>query len=161
MTGRPPITGRQGYRVWRPIATRWMDSDLYGHVNAVVYYSFFDTAVNAWLVENGLLDMSRGELIGLVVDTGCTYLKPVAFPQEVQAGIAVSHIGTTSVRYEVGLFVGGEPQPAAHGYFVHVYVSRETRRPHPIPDSGGCHRRSRQRARHRKRQQRETQRQTG
>ncbi len=129
------LRGRGFYRVWRPIATRWMDNDVYGHVNNVVYYSFFDTAVNAWLVEQGLLDIERGPLIGLVAETGCTYARPVAFPQEVQAGIAVSRVGNTSVRYEIGLFVQGNAEPAAEGFFVHVYVSRETRRPVPLTDT--------------------------
>lgn len=134
MSARPPLRSRQHYRAWRPIATRWMDNDVYGHVNNVVYYSFFDTAVNVWLVEKGLLDIEKGPLIGLVVDTGCTYLKPVAFPQEVQAGIAVARIGTTSVRYDVGLFLNGQPEPAAQGYFVHCYVDRTSRRPQPLSE---------------------------
>lgn len=134
MSQRPPLVSRGEYRAWRSIATRWMDNDVYGHVNNVVYYSFFDTAVNAWLVERGLLDIDRGPMIGLVAETGCTYLKPIAFPQEVQAGIAVSRIGNTSVRYEIGLFLQGEPLPAAQGFFVHVYVDRETRRPQPLTD---------------------------
>ena len=135
MSKRAPLFGRGEYRAWRSIATRWMDNDVYGHVNNVVYYSFFDTAVNAWLVEQGLLDIERGPVIGLVAETGCTYLKPIAFPQEVQAGIAVSRIGNSSVRYEIGLFLQGEPQPAAQGFFVHVYVDRETRRPQPLPEN--------------------------
>ena len=120
----------RGYsKAWRPSATRWMDNDVYGHVNNVVYYSFFDTAVNAWLVEHGLLDIEKGPMIGLVVETGCTYARPVAFPEEVQAGIAVSRVGNSSVRYEIGLFVKGSSTPAAEGFFVHVYVDREGRRP--------------------------------
>ncbi|WP_237830135.1 acyl-CoA thioesterase [Sandaracinobacteroides sayramensis] len=134
MAGRAPLRGRKNYRAWRPIATRWMDNDVYGHVNNVVYYSFFDTAVNAWLVEKGLLDIEKGPIIGLVAETACTYARPVAFPQEVQAGIAVSRIGNSSVRYEVGLFVQGAQEPAAQGFFVHVYVDRATRRPKPLDD---------------------------
>ena len=134
MSDRKPLRGRSLYRAWRPIATRWMDNDVYGHVNNVVYYSFFDTAVNAWLVEQGLLDIEKGPMIGLVVETGCTYARPVAFPEEVQAGIAVSRIGTTSVRYEIGLFVQGSNEPAAQGFFVHVYVDRENRRPQALTD---------------------------
>ena len=132
MTERTRLRGRGVYRAWRPIATRWMDNDVYGHVNNVVYYSFFDTAVNAWLVEQGLLDIEKGPVIGLVVETGCTYARPVAFPEEVQAGIAVSRIGNSSVRYEIGLFVQGSSEPAAQGFFVHVYVDRATRRPKPV-----------------------------
>jgi acyl-CoA thioester hydrolase len=134
MSEKKPLRGRKYYRAWRPIATRWMDNDVYGHVNNVVYYSFFDTAVNAWLVEQGLLDIEKGPVIGLVVETGCTYVRPVAFPEDVQAGIAVSRLGNSSVRYEIGLFVKGNPEPAAQGFFVHVYVDREGRRPRPLTD---------------------------
>ena len=129
MADKRQMRPRAHYKAWRPIATRWMDNDVYGHVNNVVYYSFFDTAVNAWLVEHGLLDIEKGPMIGLVVETGCTYARPVAFPEEVQAGIAVSRVGNSSVRYEIGLFVKGSSTPAAEGFFVHVYVDREGRRP--------------------------------
>lgn len=132
MTERRKLRGRSYYRAWRGIATRWMDNDVYGHVNNVVYYSFFDTAVNAWLVEKGLLDIERGPIIGLVAETGCTYARPVAFPEEVQAGIAVSRIGNSSVRYEIGLFLKGASEPAAEGFFIHVYVEREGRKPRPL-----------------------------
>ena len=132
MAGKREMRPRGYYKAWRPIATRWMDNDVYGHVNNVVYYSFFDTAVNAWLVEHGLLDIEKGPMIGLVVETGCTYARPVAFPEEVQAGIAVSRIGNSSVRYEIGLFVKGSSTPAAEGFFVHVYVDREGRRPQQL-----------------------------
>jgi len=115
------------------IQTRWMDNDVYGHVNNVVYYSFFDTAVNRFLIEGGVLDIHKGEVIGLVVETNCRYLKPLEFPEPVRAGIAVSHIGTSSVRYEIGLFAGDAIEPAALGHFVHVYVDRETRRPTSLP----------------------------
>lgn len=134
MSDRKPLRERSHYKAWRPIATRWMDNDVYGHVNNVVYYSFFDTAVNAWLVEKGLLDIEKGPVIGLVVETGCTYARPVAFPEEVQAGIAVSRIGNSSVRYEIGLFVKGASTPAAEGFFVHVYVDRGSRKPKPVDD---------------------------
>ena len=106
-----------------------MDNDVYGHVNNVVYYSWFDTAVNAHLIEQGALDIHAGQTIGLVIETQCNYFAPLAFPQEVQAGIRVAHMGTSSVRYEVGLFASSEPLCAAAGHFVHVYVDRETRRP--------------------------------
>lgn len=134
MDSKRTLRERRFYKAWRPIATRWMDNDVYGHVNNVVYYSFFDTAVNAWLVEMGLLDIERGPIIGLVVETGCTYARPVAFPEEVQAGIAVSRIGNSSVRYEIGLFVKGHNTPAAQGFFVHVYVERDGRRPRRLDD---------------------------
>lgn len=133
MPAGEPFHPRGHYRAWRSIPTRWMDNDVYGHVNNVVYYSWFDTAVNAWLVERGLLDLERGDQIGLVVETCCRYARAVAFPEEVQAGIAVPRIGSSSVRYDIGLFVGGEAAPAAEGFFVHVYVDRVTRRPKPLP----------------------------
>jgi acyl-CoA thioester hydrolase len=110
-----------------------MDNDVYGHVNNVVYYSFFDTAVNGYLIEAGALDIHAGEVIGLVVETRCSYFAPLAFPQPVEAGLRVARIGSSSVRYEVGLFGGGEPLCAAAGHFVHVYVDRATRRPVPLP----------------------------
>ncbi|TCS99554.1 acyl-CoA thioester hydrolase [Tepidimonas ignava] len=106
-----------------------MDNDVYGHVNNVVYYSWFDTAVNATLIEHGVLDPERSEVIGLVVHTQCHYFAPLAFPQTVQAGVRVAHLGRSSVRYEVGIFADGAERTAAHGHFVHVYVDRTTRRP--------------------------------
>ena len=111
-----------------------MDNDVYGHVNNVVYYSFFDTAVNATLIEAGVLDPLASEVIGLVVETGCRYAAPLSFPGNVDAGIRVAKLGTSSVRYEVGLFDAGAETAAAEGFFVHVYVDRETRRPAPLPE---------------------------
>ena len=131
---RAPFRPRAAYRAWRSIPTRWMDNDAYGHVNNVVHYSWFDTAVNAWLVEAGLLDIVHGPLIGLVVETGCRYAKSLAFPQTVEAGIAVARLGASSVTWHVGLFAEGEAEAAAEGFFVHVYVDREARRPQPLPD---------------------------
>ena len=125
--------GRDAFPVFRNITTRWMDNDVYGHVNNVVYYSWFDTAVNAWLIERGVLDIHGGEVIGLVVETGCNYYASLAFPQTIEAGIRVARLGNSSVRYEVGLFAQGAPQAAAQGHFVHVYVDRQTRRPTPLP----------------------------
>jgi acyl-CoA thioester hydrolase len=130
---KPQPEGRAGYRAFRTIATRWMDNDVYGHVNNVVYYSWFDTAVNGHLIEQGALDIQRGETIGLVIETQCNYFAPVEFPQVVEAGLRVAKIGTSSVRYEVGLFLQGEPLTAAKGHFVHVYVDRATRRPAALP----------------------------
>ncbi len=124
---------RDNYRAFRTIPTRWMDNDAYGHVNNTVYYSWFDTAVNAWLVEHGLLDIAAGELIGLVVETGCRYHRSVAFPESVEAGVRVARLGRSSVRWEVGLFTQGHDAPAAEGHFIHVYVDRATRRPAPLP----------------------------
>jgi acyl-CoA thioester hydrolase len=110
-----------------------MDNDVYGHVNNVVYYSYFDTAVNRFLIEAGVLDIHRGTVIGLVVETQCNYFSPLQFPQALEAGLRVAHLGRSSVRYEVGLFEQGAAVTAAAGHFVHVYVDRETRRPTPLP----------------------------
>ncbi|MEX8518424.1 MAG: acyl-CoA thioesterase [Leptothrix sp. (in: b-proteobacteria)] len=130
---RPQATPRAAYRHFAPITTRWMDNDVYGHINNVVYYSFFDTAVNSYLIAAGALDIEHGDTIGLVVHTQCHYFAPLAFPQAIEAGIAVAEIGRSSVRYRVGLFAQGEPLSAAHGEFVHVYVDRAERRPTALP----------------------------
>jgi acyl-CoA thioester hydrolase len=130
---RPAAQARSAYRAFYPVGTRWMDNDLYGHVNNVVYYSFFDTAVNGYLIAAGALDIHAGTVIGLVIETHCNYFAPLAFPQAVEAGLRVAHLGRSSVRYEVGLFAQGELLTAAAGHFVHVYVDRETRRPVPLP----------------------------
>ena len=119
---RPAPQPRSAYRVFRPITTRWADNDVYGHVNNVVYYSWFDTAVNAHLIDQGVLDIHAGETIGLVIETQCNYFAPLAFPQTVEAGIRVARLGGSSVRYEVGLFAQGEPLTAAAGHFIHVAV---------------------------------------
>ena len=132
-TAKPEPLAREHYRAFRTISTRWMDNDAYGHVNNVVYYSWFDTAVNAHLIEQGVLDIHAGETIGLVIETQCNYFAPVAFPQVVEAGVRVARVGKSSVRYEVGLFAQGEARTAAHGHFVHVYVDRSTRRPAQLP----------------------------
>ena len=130
---KPQPQARDAYRVFRTIGTRWMDNDVYGHVNNVVYYSWFDTAVNAWLIERGVLDMHGGDTIGLVIETQCNYFASLAFPQTVEAGIRVARLGNSSVRYEVGLYAQGAEFSAAQGHFVHVYVDRQTRRPVPLP----------------------------
>lgn len=121
--------------MFRSIGTRWMDNDAYGHVNNVVYYSWFDTAVNAYLIEHGVLDIHQGDTIGLVIETQCNYFAPLAFPQTVEAGLRVSNLGRSSVRYEVGLFAAGEPLTAARGHFIHVYVDKIHRRPVLLPDA--------------------------
>jgi len=126
---RPQAESRSAFHVFRRIDTRWMDNDVYGHVNNVVYYSWFDTAVNAHLIEQGALDIHHGDTIGLVIETQCNYFAPLAFPQSIQAGIRVAKLGSSSVRYEVGLFAQGEDLCAARGHFVHVYVDKENRRP--------------------------------
>ena len=131
---KPQPQPRSAYRVMRTIGTRWMDNDVYGHVNNVVYYSWFDTAVNAWLIEQGALDIHGGEVIGLVIETQCNYFAPLAFPQDVHAGLRVAHIGRSSVRYEVGLFAADGELCAAAGHFIHVYVDRATRRPVALPE---------------------------
>lgn len=132
---RPQPDGRQAYRHYTPLATRWMDNDAYGHLNNVVYYSLFDTAVNRYLIEAGALDIHRGTTIGLVVETHCNYFASVEFPQTVEAGLRVAHRGSSSVRYEIGIFASGEALCAARGHFVHVYVDRESRRPVPLPEA--------------------------
>jgi acyl-CoA thioester hydrolase len=131
---RPRPFKRDELAAYRPITTRWMDNDVYGHVNNVVYYSFFDTAVNGLLMDAGVLDIHHGEVIGLVVETQCNYFAPIAFPQAVNAGVRVARLGRSSVRYEIGLYAGDAPESAASGHFVHVYVDRATRRPVPLPE---------------------------
>ena len=130
---KPQPEPRSNYKAFRTISTRWMDNDAYGHVNNVVYYSWFDTVVNAHLIEHGALDIRHGETIGLVIETQCNYFAPVEFPQTVEAGLRVARIGRSSVRYEVGLFVYGAPMTAAKGHFIHVYVDRAQRRPAELP----------------------------
>ncbi|VVO38903.1 acyl-CoA thioesterase [Pseudomonas fluorescens] len=132
---RPGANSRADYPHFRPIQTRWMDNDVYGHVNNVNYYSYFDTAVNSYLLSQGVLDFERGETIGLVVETQCNYFAPISFPDDVEAGVRVTRLGGSSVRYEIGLFRAGEAQAAAQGHFVHVYVDRESRRPVTIGDA--------------------------
>jgi len=126
---------RQDYKRFRDLPTRWADNDIYGHVNNAAYYGFFDTAVNCFLIEEAGLDIHEGGVIGLVVETGCNYFAALAYPELVQAGVRVSRIGNSSVRYEIGLYPDGEDEPAAQGHFVHVYVDRETRRPVALPDA--------------------------
>lgn len=126
---RPAPSPRSAYRVFRAIPTRWMDNDVYGHMNNVVHYSLFDTAVNGWLVEQGVLDFAGGEQVGLVVETGCRYFAEMAFPDLVTAGIRVARLGSSSVAYEIGLFRNDEKTASAEGRFVHVYVDRLSRRP--------------------------------
>ncbi|SMH51911.1 acyl-CoA thioesterase [Mesorhizobium australicum] len=129
---RPVPSERSAYRAFRTLTTRWMDNDIYGHMNNVVHYALFDAAVNGWLIENKVLDIHGGDQIGLVVETGCRYFGELAFPDVVTAGIRVAQIGSSSVRYEVGLFRNEEDVAAAEGFFVHVYVDRQTRRPKPL-----------------------------
>ena len=126
---------RADFPVFRGITTRWMDNDVYGHVNNVVYYSWFDTTVNAFLIEQGVLDPASGDAVGVVVETLCRYHDSIAFPEPVEAGLRVERIGTSSVRYELGIFRVGAELASADGHFVHVYVDHETRRPVAVPDA--------------------------
>lgn len=132
---RNPLRPRDAYRAFVPVATRWHDNDVYGHLNNVVYYALFDTAVNSWLIDAGLLDIDKGDPIGVVAETGCRYAASVHFPQRLEVGLTLARLGTSSVTYHLGLFVEGGPQAAAEGHFTHVYVGRQDRRPVPLPDS--------------------------
>lgn len=126
---------RAAYRHFLAIPTRWMDNDVYGHVNNVEYYSYFDTVVNQWLIEKGLLDYLNSPVIGLVIETSCSYFAPIAFPDVVHAGLRVAKLGNSSVRYEVGLFRNDEDTVSAAGHFVHVTVERPNNRPVRVPDA--------------------------
>ena len=134
MSAREAPETRDRYAHLTTLDTRWMDNDVYGHVNNVVYYSFFDTAVNRWLIAHGVLDPGTGDTIGLVVETQCRYFRPLSFPDRVTAGLRVAHVGRSSVRYELALFRGDDMEAAAAGHFVHVYVDRATRRPAPLSE---------------------------
>ncbi len=124
---------RDSYSTYRPISTRWMDNDVYGHVNNVIYYSWFDTVVNAYLIEKGVLDIHNGQAIGLVVETQCHYFSSLAFPEIIEAGIRVAYLGKSSARFEIGIFAKNSTIASAQGYFVHVYVDKVTRRPVALP----------------------------
>ena len=133
-SSRPHPEPRTAYKAFRKIATRWSDNDVYGHVNNVVYYSWFDTAVNGLLIESGAVDIHAGSVIGLVIETQCNYFAPLAFPEDVVVGIRVAHVGSSSVRYEVAIFPADPSLPcAAKGHFIHVYVDRTTRKPATLP----------------------------
>ena len=127
------IGRRADYRHFRLIATRWNDNDVYGHVNNVVYYAYFDTVLNRYLVDEGGLDFMGGPVIGIAVETMCRFHKPFAYPENVDAGMRVGRLGNSSVRYEVGLFGEGEDAARAEGHFVHVFVERAASRPVPVP----------------------------
>lgn len=135
MSAERPAPARRGaFAAFEPIDTRWADNDVYGHVNNVAYYAFFDTAVNRWLIKAGLLDVEAGAVIGLVVETGCRYHAPAAFPEPLEAGLRVARLGSSSVTYEVAIFRRGGETAIAEGRFTHVYVDRDTRRPTALPD---------------------------
>ena len=130
---------RADYAHHLPIQTRWHDNDLYGHVNNVDYYAYFDTVINAWLIEQGGLDIHRGPVIGLCVESHCEFRAPLAFPETIEAALRVGKLGRSSVRYELGIFREGVDEAAAEGWFVHVFVDRESRRPVEIPaEVRGC-----------------------
>lgn len=134
LSEKPQPTTRSAYRHLTPISTRWADNDAYGHVNNVVYYAWFDTAVNKHLIDAGVLDVAASPVIGLVVETRCTYFSSVGFPDAVHVGIKVAHLGKSSVRYELAVFRNTEILASAVGEFVHVYVDRAKNRPVPIPE---------------------------
>jgi acyl-CoA thioester hydrolase len=131
---RPAASRRADYRFFSTIPTRWHDNDIYGHVNNVLYYSFFDTAIAHLLMQEGGLDPWRGSVVGVAVETGCRFHRSFAFPDLIHAGLRVGHLGSSSVRYEIGLFRNEEDEASAEGHFVHVFVDRPTQRPVPIPD---------------------------
>ena len=116
------------------LTTRWMDNDVYGHVNNVTYYSYFDTVANAYLIDRGGLDIERSPVIGLVVESGCSYHASVAYPQRLRAGLRVDRLGNRAVTYGIAIFTDDSDDAVAHGHFVHVFVDRETRASVPIPD---------------------------
>ena len=131
---KPPPSRRDIYRHFLAIPTRWMDNDIYGHVNNVVYYSFFDTVIGDYLVARGRLDIHHGAVIGVCAESACRYFKAFAFPETVEAGLRVAHLGRRAVRYEIGLFKVGEERAAAEGHFVHVFVERAKMSPVEIPE---------------------------
>jgi acyl-CoA thioester hydrolase len=134
VTSEPETPSPADYPHRRAIPTRWKDNDVYGHVNNVEYYSFFDTVINAWLIEEGGLDIHGGPVIGLCAESHCVFHAPLAFPEVVEAALRVGHLGRSSVRYEIGLFrPEAGAQPTATGWFVHVFVDRESRRSVEIP----------------------------
>jgi len=130
---REAPASRSEFKAWRRFTTRWADNDAYGHVNNTVYYQWFDSAVNAWLVEQGMLDIHSGDPIALVVETRCAYFAPLAFPQDVEAGLAIADLGRSSMRYRIGIFEAGADIAAAQGEFVHVAVDRASRKPVELP----------------------------
>jgi acyl-CoA thioester hydrolase len=132
---REAAAARSDFEVWRRFTTRWADNDAYGHVNNTIFYQWFDSAVNGWLVEQGLLDIQGGDPIALVVETSCSYFAPLEFPEDVEVGLAVSQLGRSSIRYRIGVFAAGSETAAAQGEFVHVLVDRTSRCPVEIPAS--------------------------
>ncbi|MBV5269580.1 MAG: acyl-CoA thioesterase [Afipia sp.] len=134
MTERPKPDHRSAYVYFQTMTTRWMDNDSYRHMNNTTYYSFFDTIVNMYLIENAVLDVEKSEVIGLVAETMCRYFRSIGFPSKIDVGLRVGHLGNSSIRYEIALFNGDEDVASAQGHFVHVYVDRESGRPTPLPE---------------------------
>ena len=132
-TGEPRTERRGDYRHTLAIPTRWMDNDIYGHVNNVIYYSYFDTVINEYLIRAGGLDIHAGSVVGYAVESLCRFHRPFSFPDTIDAALRVGHLGTSSARYEIGLFRSGEDKAAASGHFVHVFVDRKSNKPAPIP----------------------------
>ena len=130
---KPQVPTRDDYKVFYPITTRWSDNDIYGHVNNVTYYSYFDTAANRYLIEEGGLDISDGSIVGYVVNSGCEYHAPITYPEAIEAGVRVDRLGNSSVQYGIAIFRESEDRAAAHGHFVHVFVDREADRSVAIP----------------------------
>ena len=130
---KPQVPTRSDYKVFYPISTRWSDNDIYGHVNNVTYYAYFDTAANRYLIEEGGLDISDGTIVGYVVSSGCEYHSPITYPEGIEAGVRVDRLGNSSVQYGIAIFRQGEEQAAAHGHFVHVFVERAADKSVPIP----------------------------
>ncbi len=129
------IPARSGYKFFYPVNTRWSDNDVYGHVNNVIYYSYFDTAANRYLIEEGGLDISDGEIVGFVVSSGCEYHAPITYPEPIEAGLRVEKLGNSSVRYGIGIFKQGVEDAVAHGHFVHVFVNRKANKSVSIPEN--------------------------
>lgn len=133
MAKQKPLT-RDEFALFRPLQTRWADNDIYGHMNNVVHYALFDTAINGWLIDQRLLDPLNGSMVGLVVETGCSYFSEMGFPDRITAGIRIGHLGNSSVRYEIALFANDAETASAQGHFVHVYVDKASRQPVPLPN---------------------------
>lgn len=134
-SSRRPLRSRDEYRHFLTLPTRWQDNDAYGHINNAAYYGFIDTAVNRYLIDGGFLDLEKGDVIGLVVENGCRFTKPLAFPDPVIVGLCVTRIGNSSVRYEAGLFSENDEDASAQGHYIHVYVDRATMKPRVLPDA--------------------------
>ena len=132
---RPQTEVRDDYRHFLTVTTRWMDNDVYGHINNVQYYSYFDTVINRFLIDRGMLDIHAGEVIGLAVESHCNYFSSAAFPDDIEAGLRVANLGRSSVRYEIGLFIAAREQAVAQGHFIHVYVNRDSGQPVDLPDT--------------------------